>query len=132
MLTNWRCSKFFRTMAFLILLNFLISQNTFAQEEFRVQEGTHRYTPVKEVSADRLEVGGSDKGTPPSESLPNPIGFWNQSPLSSAMPEIEVVHDFGTTYEYASDFYSFDQALDLIRPKFAAAGSMAKNGTYGF
>src|SRR3990167_4186759 len=57
-LGRWRNSKSIRVVSFLILINFLISQTAFAQEEFQVQEGTHLYTPVKEVSAERLETGG--------------------------------------------------------------------------
>ncbi len=156
---NWRRSPIFRIVTFLILLDFLISQNLFAQGELHLQEGTHRYTPVKEVNADQLEAGGSgEKPASSSEFLPNPTDFWKDNPLSSPTPE--VVQQSGTssvagqvsTVEgdkqnsphppslpspprgegiYDFNFYSFDQALDLIRPEFAAAG-MAKNGAYGF
>lgn len=50
-LTGWRCSKAFRITAFLILFDFLTFQNLYGQE-YAVQEGTHRYTPVREKGAD--------------------------------------------------------------------------------
>jgi len=141
--------------------DFLVFQNAYGQEELNVQEGTHRYTPVKEISADQLETGGSGEKPPPSsESLPNPTDFWKDNPLSPATVEVT---DASFTFvilkperpkdlwseilrfaqndnqiaprndsNYESDLYAFDQALDLIRPEFAAAGSVAKNGAYGF
>ena len=182
-LTKYRYSKIYRITAVLILLDFLICQNTYAQEEFQVQEGTHLYTPVKEIPAGPLPINGDLEQKIESRepnSIPLTQDFWNDSPLSVPTPEIHVdetlvevedvrsvipasakmrtdpssggeagihgspiqpfgddddIDDINDNEGYDSDFYSFEDALELIRPEFAAAESVVKKWSlwsYGF
>ena len=178
-----RRSKIFRLVALILVFDLILAQTLYAQEGLELQEGTHLYTPVKEIPAGPLPINGDLEQKIESRepnSIPLTQDFWNDSPLSVPTPEIHVdetlvevedvrsvipasakmrtdpssggeagihgspiqpfgddddIDDINDNEGYDSDFYSFEDALELIRPEFAAAESVVKKWSlwsYGF